>query len=172
MENLARWTLAQAFGLLGTLTVMFRDHYRMPVPSAELGDLLVRYGLQASALGLTLAFWPVSDLVFRACAPERAWQCAGGLNRWLCAMLLFFLCGHAAALGLVAMSDPPALARVLEPSLFHAYGAALAATAVMSLAYVVRLEFVLASGHTSPKLDGDGMVDGTAGYPRRRDLGR
>lgn len=147
MENLARWTLAQAFGLLGTLAVIFRDNYRTPMAGADLGELLVRFGPQASALGLTLALWPVSDLLFRACAADRAWQCEGGFNRWMVALLLFFQCAHAAVFGLVVMSDPQALARALQPNVFHAYGAALAATALMSVAYVVRLEFIIWKGH-------------------------
>ena len=148
MENLARWTLAQAFGLLGTLAVIFRDNYRAPLPGVDLGELLVHFGPQASALGLTLALWPVSDLLFRACAPDRAWQCSGSFNRWLVALLLFFQCAHAAVFGLVVMSDPRTLAAALRPSVFHAYGAALLATALMSAAYVLRLEFVIWKGHT------------------------
>lgn len=172
MENLARWTLAQAFGLLGTLAILFRDTYRSPMPSAELGDLLVRYGPQASALGLTLALWPISDLLFRACAPDRAWRCAGSFNRWISALLLYFQCAHAAVLGLVAMSDPATLASVMQPKVFSAYGGALAATALMSVAYVVRLEFILWKGHSPSEKDGDDLGDGIAGHPRRFDMGR
>lgn len=147
MENLARWTLAQTFGLLGTLAVIFRDNYRSPLPVLEPGEMLVRFGPQASALGLLLALWPVSDLLFRACAPDRAWQCAGAFNRWAGALLLFFLCAHAAVLGLVVMSDPALLARAVRPALRGAYGAALLATALLSLAYVLRLEFTLWKAH-------------------------
>jgi len=155
MENLARWTLAQAFGLLGTLAVMFRDNYRAPLPMSDLGEFLVRFGPQVSALGLTLALWPVSDLLFRACDPARAWQCAGSFNRWLGALLLYFLCAHAAVLGLVAMSDPATLSGALQPNVFHAYGAALAATAIMSVGYVARLEFVIWKSHNPGMGNGD-----------------
>jgi hypothetical protein len=147
MENLARWILAQAFGLLGTLAVVFRDNYRMPLPVDSLGEWMVHFAPQTSALGLTLALWPVSDLLFRACDRERHWQCLGDSNRWLGAMLLMFLCAHAAVLGLAAMSEPTTLAGALQPNVFHAYGAALAATALLSLAYVARLEFVIWRGH-------------------------
>lgn len=147
MEHLARWTLAQAFGLLGTLAVIFRDNYRAPLPALDLSEFLLRFGPQASAFGLVLALWPVLDLLFRACAPDRAWQCAGAFNRWAVGLLLFFLCVHVGMLGLVVMSEPAALAGAVRPALRGAYGMALLATGLLSLAYVLRLEFVLWNAH-------------------------
>ncbi|MFC3126461.1 hypothetical protein ACFOD4_15465 [Pseudoroseomonas globiformis] len=155
MENLARWILAQAFGLIGTLAVVYRDNYRVPLPAGDLGELMLRYAPQASALGFTLALWPVVDLIFRACDRQRSWQCHGDFNRWLAALLLLFLCAHAAALGLAAMSDPGTLAGALQPKVIHAYAAALLATAAMSAGYVARLEFTIWRRHNPGMETGD-----------------
>jgi hypothetical protein len=154
MENLARWLLAQAFGLSVMLTLIFRDNYRTPLPGLpDPGDFLVHYGIQASALGMSLAVWPLTDIVFRATARERQWQCAGSFNRWTAALLLYFACFHAALLGMSAMAEPEAMRNALAPGFFRAYGTFIGGTALLSLLYVARLEFVLFKGQT-PAVDG------------------
>ena len=151
MENLARWLLAQAFGLSVTLTLVFRDTYRAPaMPLPGVAEFLIHYGIQASAFGMSLAVWPLTDLVFRATARERQWQCVGAFNRWAAALLLYFACVHAALLGLSAIGEPQAIALALAPGFFRAYGAFLVGTALLSLLYVVRLEFVVFQGQIGP----------------------
>ena len=154
MENLARWALAQAFGLSVMLTLIFRDSYRAPMsvlPGAS--DFLSHYGIQASALGMSLAVWPLTDLLFRATSRDRQWQCAGTLNRWAAAVLLYFACVHAALLGLSAMADPESIRTALSPEFFKAYATFIGGTALVSLLYVVRLEFVIFRGQIRP-MDG------------------
>jgi hypothetical protein len=150
MENLARWALAQAFGLSVMLALVFRDNYRSPLPALpDAGLFLAHYGIQASALGMSLAVWPLTDLVFRATSPDRQWQCAGAFNRWAAALLLYFACVHAALLGLSAMTEPEAIRSALAPGFFRGYASFIAGTALLSLLYVVRLEFLAFRGQTA-----------------------
>ena len=155
MENLARWVLAQAFGMSVMLALVFRDNYRSPLPAPpDAGQFLAHYGIQASALGMSLAVWPLTDLVFRATSRDRQWQCAGAVNRWAAALLLYFACVHAALLGLSAMAEPEAIRAALAPAFFRGYATFLAGTALLSLLYVVRLEFLAFRGQTGPVMEG------------------
>ena len=149
MENLARWLLAQAFGLTVALILVFRDNYRSPLPGApDLSDFLIHYGIQASALGMSLAVWPLTDMLFRATAKDRQWQCVGAFNRWALAAMLYFACAHAALLGLSAMADPETIRGALAPAFFRAYGTFIGGTGLLSLLYVARLEFIVFRGQS------------------------
>ena len=149
MENLARWALAQAFGLSVMLTLVFRDNYRAPMPALPGAvDFLTHYGIQASALGMSLAVWPLTDLVFRATSRDRQWQCRGTFNRWTTGLLLYFACVHAALLGMSAMAEPDTIRQAFPSGFFRAYATFIAGTAFLSLLYVVRLEFVIFQGQS------------------------
>lgn len=156
MENVARWFLAQLLGLTFTvLFVVLRDQVRgQGAPFASLGGLLSHYGPQLSAYGLSLSLWALTDFVFRAAARDRQWLCAGSAARWIVAALLYLLCLNAAVFGLAAIADPASLARTLTPDVLQAFGLILLGTALLSLIYAMRLDFISRKGQV-PRVTGD-----------------
>lgn len=148
MENLARWFLAQAVGLsLSVGLAMLREAaHGSGGPPDSLDGLFTRFGPQMSILGISLALWPLTDLVFRAAAPDRQWMCGGATCRWVSAALLYLLVFHAALAGLATLAEPAILARLLTPEWLRPFRFVLAGTAFLSAAYAVRLDFVTRRG--------------------------
>jgi hypothetical protein len=149
MEILLRWMGAQLAGLALTAALLVRDLVYGSAVEIGRADMVTRflasYSDKFAGLGISLCVFVLNDLIFRATDARTSSQCVGSAIRFPAFCLLFLLIVYALVYGIALMTIPFAMANLFAgyPVFFYGFIILLAATLVLSLIYVIRLEITL-----------------------------